>query len=151
MTDLTSIKGERELQFKFRRLANQIKSNKTPMYKRIGIKILNAIDENFRTESHDGKRWQSLSDRTVFSRRRGPRTGVPKILQDTGTLRRSFAMEADNSKVRVGTNIEYAPQHEYGIGVPQRKMIPSDKKALEISVKIADGYIDEQLKKEGLK
>lgn len=148
---LTSIKGERALQFKFRRLANQIKSNKTPMYKRIGIKILNAIDENFRTESHDGKRWQGLSDRTVFSRRRGPRAGSPKILQDTGTLRESFTMDADNSKVKVGTNVEYAPQHERGLGVPQRKMIPSDRKALEISVQVADGYIEDQLKKEGLK
>jgi phage virion morphogenesis protein len=149
--DLSTIKGEKALQFKFRRLANQIKKNKTPMYKRIGIKVLNAIDENFRTESHDGKRWQSLSDLTVFARRRGPGAGSSKILQDTGTLRRSFDFDANNSQVRVGTNIEYAQQHEFGLGVPERKMIPSDKKVLEISVKVADDYIDEQLKKGDLK
>jgi phage virion morphogenesis protein len=148
---LTSIKGDKALQIKFRRLASQIKSNKTPMYKRIGIKLLNEIDKNFKTESHDGKRWQSLSDRTIFARRRGPRAGSPQILQDTGTLRRSFDFEATNNQVKVGTNIEYAPKHEHGIGVPQRKMLPSDRKALEISVKIADQYIEDQLKKEGLK
>lgn len=148
---MTTIKGDKALQFKFRRLVNQIKTNKTPMYKRIGIKILNEIDKNFKTESHDGKRWQSLSDRTIFARRRGPRAGSPQILQDTGTLRRSFNLEANNNLVRIGTNIEYAQQHEHGIGVPQRRMIPSDKKTLEISIKIADDYTEEQLKKERLK
>lgn len=121
------------------------------MYKRIGVVILNEIDKNFRTESNDGKRWQPLSEITRSARREGPRAGSPKVLQDTGTLRRSFVFEANNKRVKVGTPIDYAPKHEFGEGVPKRKMLPTNERALTLSIEIADKYIDQQLKKERLK
>lgn len=130
------------LQARFRKLARRIK-NKRSMFKRIGILLLNAVSENFETESHEGERWEMLSATTVARRR----LGTSKILQDTGRLRGSFVQEATNREVRVGSPIEYAPIHEEGEGnVPQRKMLPSKKLALSISVDVAGNFIKEGIR-----
>lgn len=147
---MITTKGEKFLKAKFKKLAKQIKSNKTPMFKRIGIEVLNEVSKNFQTESNDGKRWQGLSSDTKKQRREGPGSGNPRILQNTGTLRRSFVFDANNNRVKVGTSIEYAPLHEFGNGVPQRKMLPTNKRALEISIEVADKYIDEKIKQADL-
>ena len=152
---MATIKGDKKLQKKFKKLANQIKSNKAPMYKRIGIKLLNEINNNFKTESHEGTPWPFPTLETVLARRG---EGDIMLLQDTGLLRASFSpghtdsrYKVNNDMIRVGTMTEYALTHEEGRdNIPQRKMLPSTKKALGISIKIADGYIDEKIKKAGL-
>jgi phage gpG-like protein len=169
------VKGADEIERKFNKLARKVK-NRVPLYKRIGVNLLNEISHTFRTETHEGKRWKPLKMSTMLARRRGPRAGKaitiarrkertvaqPKILQDTGTLRRSFVMDVSRRYVKVhvdpkkrtfkegkfvGSPMEYAPFHEFGEGVPKRPMLPSKKRALEIAVKIADDYIKEGIKR----
>lgn len=155
------MKGVKKLRRKFNRLVRKVK-NKRPLYKRIGIKLLNEISRTFETETHEGKRWKALSLATVMKRRKGKGEGRPRILQDTGTLRRSFVREVKRDYVRihidpakktikegkiVGTPIEYAPKHEFGEGVPKRPMLPSEKRALEIAIDVADKYVGENIKK----
>lgn len=162
------IKGTKKLQRRFNRLARKIR-NKTPLYKRIGIQLLNEISHTFETETHEGRPWKPLKLSTIMARRKGKGKGTPKILQDTGTLRRSFVREVKKDYVKihidpgkktikdgvvVGTPIEYAPYHEFGGAKgrpPRRPMLPSMNRALQMSVQISDKYIDEQLRRVGLK
>ena len=142
--------GDKLLQRKFSGLARRIK-NRQPMFKRIGVKLLQAVDQNFQDEGHEGTPWKLLSAATLRGRRQGTGTGGAKILQDTGTLKRSYVMDATNSLVRVGTPIIYSIVHEEGVGnVPQRKMLPSKNLALGISVDVAGNYIKESMNKEKL-
>lgn len=142
MSSFEIISNDRLVQARFRRLASNIK-NKRPMFKRIGVKLLNEISENFDKESHEGQPWDRLSATTVARRR----LGSDKILQDTGRLRGSFVEEATTTSVRVGSPIEYAPTHEDGKGnVPQRKMLPSKTLALSISVDVAGNFIKESIR-----
>lgn len=142
MSTFEIISNERLVQARFRKLARQIK-NKRPMFKRIGVKLLNAISDNFQTESHEGDKWERLSPTTVVRRR----LGSDRILQDTGRLRGSFVQEATSNEVRVGSPIEYAPIHEDGKGnVPERKMLPSRELALSVSVDVAGNFIKESIR-----
>lgn len=150
-----SVNGEKNARNKFKKLIDKLK-NKTAMYKRIGVELLNEISDTFDKETHEGKQWKPLSKYTIERRRQGRSVGRPIILQDTGTLRRSFvpnkAIRADNNKVVVGTNIEYAPQHEFGEGrIPQRKILPSYRRGLKIAIKVTDKYINEKIKEAELK
>jgi len=148
---MAHIVGADALQAKFRKLAKKLK-NKKGMYKRIGVKLMNEISYTFKKESHEGDPWKPLSQRTIDKRRRGDKKSKarPRILHDTGTLRR-FVRHATPSRLTVGSPIEYAPKHEFGEGVPERPMLPSKEMALKISVEVTDKYISQQLKKAGLK
>ena len=106
--------------------------------------MLNEINRTFKEETHEGDPWTPLSASTL-ARRRG---GIARILQDTGTLRRSFVSKATPNLVRIGTPIIYAPPHQEGEkNLPERPMIPSKKRGLEIAVKVADNYIHEGIVK----
>ena len=144
------IKGLKETQRRFNALARKLK-NKIPLYKRIGIMVLNEIDKTFRSEEHEGSKWERLSPATIAARRKGRGPGGARILQDTGTLRSSFTSEPSISKVKVGTEIEYASPHEFGLGVPKRQMIPSIKRGFEIAIEVSDKYIKDKLKQAQLK
>lgn len=79
----------------------------------------NRIKANFR-KSRDpyGSTWQELKYRK----------GQPLI--DTGMLRNSIAGELRGLSIVLGTPIEYAGKHQYGIHVPQRMFLPSKEKGL---------------------
>lgn len=145
--------GLTKLQRKFNKFAKQLK-NKEPMFKAIGIKLLNEINRTFETETFEGEPWQRLSDATKKSRRKGRGPEEDKILQDTGNLKNSYSPQNGESRwfvsrsfVRVGTNVEYAASHEFGMGNPERGMIPTKKRALEIAVPIADLFVNRSLRK----
>ena len=120
--------GTKVLQARFKKLAKRT-SNRSTLFKRIGVKVLNEIDKTFKEETHEGEPWTPLQLSTI-ARRRG---GLARILQDTGTLRRSYGFEATPNLVRIGTPIIYAPPHQDGEGnLPERPMIPTKKRGLEI-------------------
>ena len=148
--------GLNKLQRKFNKFARQLK-NKKPMFKAIGIKLINEINETFESESFEGTPWQRLKLSTIEARRKGRGPELDKILQDSGTLRKSYAPQnsegrylVNNDFVRVGTNVEYAASHEFGIGNPKRQMTPSKKRALEIAVPIANLFVNRSLRKSRL-
>ena len=55
-----------------------------------------------------GKPWDPLK------KRRGRNADNGKILRDTGRLANSITGGYSGSEVRVGTNVEYAPYHQFG-------------------------------------
>ena len=60
--------------------------------------------------------------------------GRTKILQDTGTLKRSISMRHNNSEAVVGTNIKYAKVHNFGYkkrNIPARPFMGLSRKQRE--------------------
>ena len=114
----------------------------------IGNAHLHWIGKNFESEGMlGGARWKSLSARTLAGRRK---KGVgAKILRDTGRLYQSFvAGRPDNvfnrkrNSVTVGTQTQYAEQHEKGLnGMPRRAMLPSSIKAKIIAKKEIEAVV----------
>lgn len=145
--------GVKRLQAKFTKLADGIK-NRRPLMNRIGVQLLNATMQSFKEQGHEGAPWTALNPRTLARRRkgRGIKRSRGRMLEDTGQLRRSFALEATNDSVRVGSNVVYAPVHEFGTGVvPRRRMLPSLRAGLQTAVDVAAGYVNELAERARLK
>lgn len=165
--------GERELQRKLLNVSKRI-ANTQKMYKVIGVFELKEIDRTFAKETHEGKPWKAHSPDTIEQRRTGKKSGVSGItgqvfgikkLQDTGTLKNSFNARATKHQVVIGaaagkqnkkTGVfvgQYAVNHEEGnraLGIPQRKMLPSKGRGLEIAVDVAEEYVRQAVKGSGL-
>jgi phage virion morphogenesis protein len=143
--------GEEKLQFKFNRLASKIE-NRRPLMKRIGVVLEQEVATNFKNQAFESKPWEPLAPSTLDARRtgRGASESEGRILQDTGLLRESIAFQSDNDTVRIGTPVEYAPRHQFGIGVPERKFITSKERGLKIAVDVTEEYIEESIKGSGL-
>lgn len=66
--------------------------------------------------------------------KRPRKNGGSKILVDSGQLSSRWSVETDNKSVTVGTNLVYAPVHQYGSrktkgrggGIPARPFLPVD-------------------------
>jgi len=83
-----------------------------------GMQIQHFLNE----EDSSGKRWAPLKSSTIRRRRAGGK-GV-RILQDTGRLRASIVRFSDRSNAIVGTNVIYAPTHQFGRGsIPAREFL----------------------------
>lgn len=135
------IEGIKKLEKDLCKISGKIGDDRRIAFKRVGIQLLNRIDEIFK--SGGDPPWKPLSETTILQRRQGKGSGDARILQDTGTLRESFTFEATNKQVKAGTQIGYAARHEYGS--PQRKMLPQKKKALELTIKVFNNFIAEVL------
>lgn len=121
--------------------------NVNGLLKAIGIRQRTWVNENFETEGSSVGGWQTLAESTIARRRKGS----SKVLQDTGTLKRSFSYKViGTNAVLVGTNIHYAQYHEFGTSrVPQRKMLPSETQAKELAVGIIKSTVDKLGKSDG--
>ena len=90
----------------------------------IGLILKRRAIESFRGEQAPeetggtksaGDRWKALAPSTEHGRRKGPRRGRSnKILQDTGTLRRSIAVDRQAGSVAVGTPLDYGLYQHFG-------------------------------------
>ena len=103
-----------------------------PIHREIGNMIQNSIEESFEKEASPfGKAW------TPSKKASG------KTLTDTGTLSSSFTVDADDDEVRVGTNLVYAPIHQFGgkagrkrsVTLPARPFLPVKGGELESGLK----------------
>ena len=157
-----SLRGVRALGNRLNILMRELGGNRAELHQRFGIQALRWIDRNFQSEGgllDDGK-WKALKESTKAGRRKGKRklkTAAQKrrfrhrILQDTGHMRQSFTMRADNSKVVVGTNVPYAVYHESDAPrkvLPRRRMLPTFEEIGPQLLVTAVNYIEE-LKKKG--
>jgi phage gpG-like protein len=98
-------------------IANKQKqlANTKPVLKWIEVDLIALTRENFaNSQAPDGTDWAPINHRF----------GQPLI--DTGYLMRSFKgfINADAGTLSFGTNVEYADDHQRGIGVRKREMIP---------------------------
>lgn len=94
------------------------------------------IEQNFRQEGKEQK-WPPLKPQTIKRRR----LGSSKPLQDTGKLFQSFVKQQPirkgQSRIVVGSNIEYAHFHDEGTEhIPQRRILPTKPVAQERADKV---------------
>ena len=90
--------------------------NLRPFWQLVGMYVQKrTVKERFdKEQSPDGVKWRALSPGRVKQRRKRHKSGVMKILQDTGELRRSIQYETGNDYVRIGSNLKYARIHQFG-------------------------------------
>lgn len=134
-------KGTDELTRNFRQMEKKVKNHKV-LYKRIGIKLVKWIDDNFKAEGIEEK-WAGLKPRTIARRRKGS----SKILQDTGGLRASYDYKVGSRSVKIGSGKDYAKHHEFGTKyIPKRPMLPSKPLALTIAIDVTQKFVAEGIK-----
>ena len=86
-------------------------ANLKPVMEVIAQDMQTQKDINFRKQQDPtGKKWEALKKTTLDRRRK--KSG--KILQDTGKLRASFTTKATDKSAKIGTNVKYAPTHQFG-------------------------------------
>lgn len=86
------------------------------------------IDNSFRDESGpNGEVWDGFAESTLRSRRQAS----PKLLVDTGQLRRSIEVRAERGAIVfgvAGAAATYAPAHQFGTDdIPARPFLPMDE------------------------
>jgi len=83
--------------------------------------IVEATEENFESESWGGKPWTPWSAATAARRGKG------KKLQNTGHLAGSITTSVSATEAAVGTNMVYAPIHQFGgrAGRGHKSVIPA--------------------------
>lgn len=97
---------------------NEIKkdfSNLTPFLQIIDIQLRNAIDDNFATEgTSSGEKWKEWSD-TYKKWKIKNHKGNDLILNSSADLRQSIISEIEGNKLTIGTPMEYAAIHNFGL------------------------------------
>ena len=101
--------------------------------KQIGLYMLGSIEKNFEEEGRP-IRWVPLSPITIARRRKGKSPYGIRILSDTGNLKNSvsFKVKEDGSSVSIGTNVKYAPTHQFGSNIPKHVSLKKRSKALKM-------------------
>lgn len=95
----------------------------------ISEKMKTSVDLRFKKGvDPDGNKWAALSIESTlkFNYREGdyPRKG-DSPLRDTGRLQRSITPKSGNGFAKVGTNVEYAPTHQFGAAKGSFAQIPT--------------------------
>jgi phage virion morphogenesis protein len=106
--------------------------NTEPAMRDIGEELVSRILDSFEREASPyGDKWAPLKPQTIRGRARRFKTkkakaaalSIPRILQDTGTLRSSIEIQSvSRDHVTVWSRVEYAAVHQFGSG---RKNIPA--------------------------
>ncbi len=92
---------------------------------------------NFRnSKSPTGEKWQNLSTLTINSRR--GRSSKPLI--DTGTLRRSLSGKATETQAIAGTNLIYAPIHQFGGVISRTRAVIPARPYFGVNPKMSTKY-----------
>ena len=118
-----------ELQYQFKKLADR-GINTRPLMAQLVQQLHFAIDENFEKEGRPQK-WRPLQK---------PRIG--KILQKTGRLRRSLTEKYTNTEAIVGTNVKYAPVHQFGSkNIPARPFMVVTQEDVSRFTNVVKRYI----------
>ncbi len=81
--------------------------NTRPLMDEIGLYLVSQVQRHF---AEGGPGWPPLRPSTIARRRKG--SSVP--LRDTGRLMSSIAHRAEEGRVVVGTNVEYAATQQFG-------------------------------------
>jgi len=98
-------------------------SNILPANRKVGVILMRSIMRNFRVGGRPDK-WKP-SQRAIL-------TGGTTLVK-SGQLKRSINPSATRESVIIGTNIEYARKHHYGIGVIARPfMVIQEEDDVEI-------------------
>lgn len=87
--------------------------NLRPVMKEIGEYMLLQTDDRFRNQTDpDGNPWKPVTRRWREQKQRMGK--IDKTLQMRGRLRKSITYRAEADQVAIGTNVKYAPIHQFG-------------------------------------
>lgn len=89
--------------------------------------VMRWIDNNFRDQGAAYGGWQRVSEQTLARRRSGSGSGSPLILVDTGLLKSNWQTFSNSRGGKVVSGTDYGKKHDEGKGVPQRKILPTNK------------------------
>lgn len=104
-------------------LKNFENANFTAINKNIAVGLRNSTLDRFKKEqSPENKKWEK---RKYGNSRK-------KLLKNTGTLRNSIKSKADKKVATVGTNLEYASTHQFG--VKNRRIKAKNSKLLKFKI-----------------
>lgn len=94
----------------------------TPILREIGTLIESSVQQRFDTKTDpDGKAWAAWSAKTAEARAKENRGA---LLVYTGNMRSGLSSSVANKQVRVGFNVDYAQNHEFGTSkIPGRRML----------------------------
>lgn len=111
--DVTIAYDDRDVEAALRRLVHA-GQDLTPAMREIASILEEAAEEAFQSQrAPDGTPWADLSDHTKAARRkRGKWPG--QILQITGDLAGSLTSAYDATSAVAGSNLVYAPTHQFG-------------------------------------
>jgi phage gpG-like protein len=86
----------------------------TPVLEDIRERLLRSVQQNF---AAGGRPMPWKPSRRALSEPGG------KTLIKTGILKNSITGQVERNAVRIGTNISYAPKHQFGLGVVARPFL----------------------------
>jgi len=116
-----SVKGNSTFGFEELTRALQIAKEKSrdmsESFQAVGERMLrfNKLDHFRDQKQRDGSAWPPLRESTLARRRKGKGSRSGKPLQDTGRMKASIASRFGSTWAEVGTNVEYAPAHQFGV------------------------------------
>lgn len=121
-----------------------------PLFRRFRRTILNIIDDNFDTEgTASGEKWQELSEKYNIQKIKKYGMGK-KILEASGSLRKSFTSKIDDKTLTIGTAKEYAAIHNFGMdekNMPQREFMLKEFQVGDLSYDLITHYEEEAWKR----
>ncbi len=121
----------KDIQLALTQLSSKIKNLK-PALNQIGYHLLEVTEDAFQSETSPfSKAWKDLAPATFKAKQK---SGHIKKLQNTGTLASSLNFYASSDHLILGTNLEYAPIHQFGgkagrnhsAKIPARPFLPID-------------------------
>jgi len=87
-------------------------TNLKPLLNQIGYHLLEVVENSFANEADTNhKAWQELNPTYLNYKRK---KGYTKKLQNRGTLAESIDFTTTTDALILGTNIQYAPIHQFG-------------------------------------
>ncbi len=133
------IRGDKRLKRGIRELA-RIGTKRKEVHETMASTVEAWILRNFEQEGGKlkGKPWKK-SQRAI--RDRG------KTLQDFGTLRRSTNSKVTQRSAKVGLSVDYAPKHNFGIGVIQRRILPKESEVIDDLVRQVNLLIEKKIRR----
>ena len=98
--------------------------NMNPFWRSVGEYLVKSTIKRFDSgQAPDGTAWEPLKTVSETRAKRASqgkntrRKGQMKPLNDTGALRQSIHYQPSGNSVTVGTNLKYAPVHQYGADI----------------------------------
>lgn len=110
-------------------VSGRLRDPKTAL-KRVGQYVIGIIQQSFDDEAEptNHKPWKPLRDVTLALRTKGKGSGSPKILRDSGDLKKSIHQVITGKlSVMIGTNKVYGRMHQLGGITSPKSMIPNKR------------------------
>ncbi|ATW59291.1 virion morphogenesis protein [Aphanizomenon phage vB_AphaS-CL131] len=117
-------------------------SNLTPVMQEIGEYGIASVDLRFQQEvDPDGRPWKPLSIFTIRLKRSEGK--ILRILQRTGLMRSRVNYKITPTSCTIGINDAKAYKHQFGIGVPQRKILGINEEDKQEILNIINDYLED--------